>query len=91
MLCPAAFTSAATFRVTKSLPSARPSRRSGIVARGLSQDAADSLARALRASDEAHVYRVWTAPLEEQVELAAAALAVQAAAEADPVPYRLAA
>ena len=72
MICPTAFRSAATYRVTKSLPSDRPSRRSGVVARGLSKERADALASALRQSDAGHVYRVWTAPLAEQVELAAA-------------------
>ena len=71
-----------TYRITKTPTMDPPRRGLGIVARGLSFDAAASLAAELRAADPTagteagHVYRVETAPLAEQVELAAAAQAM---------------
>ena len=80
-----AISGAASYRVTKTPTMDRPQRGAGIVARGLSFQAAGDLAAALRASDPAanteagHVYRVETAPLAEQVELAEAAAGMLAA------------
>ena len=84
-----------TYRVTKTPTMDPPRRGLGIVARGLSFDAAASLAADLRAADPTantetgHVYRVETAPLAEQVELAAAAAEMLHAAA--PTHYALAA
>ena len=84
-----------TYRVTKT-PTMQPPRRGlGVVARGLSFDAAASLAASLRAADPTanteagHVYRIETAPLAEQVELAECASVMLHAAA--PAHYALAA
>ena len=80
---------ATTYRVTKTPTMDRPDRSAGIVAAGLTMDAAGNLAAALRAADptanteEGHVYRVWTAPLAEQVALADAARGMLHAADLD--------
>ena len=80
-----------TYRVTKT-PTMQPPRRGlGIVARGLTFRAAADLADRLRAADPTanteagHAYRVETAPLQEQVELAECAREMEAAA-ADLAP-----
>jgi hypothetical protein len=83
------YASAATYRVTRRKPSERASRANEIVARGLTMDAADALTRELRESAPHFLYATVTAPLAEQVELAAAALAAQSDESAPG--YRLAA